>query len=323
VAPQDGSVEEIAARLASRAHGVVTRRALLAAGITSDQIRWRQAIGSLIRVHRGVYRVGHRAPSREATYLAAVLACGDGAVLRGAAAGHLFGLVVKPPSFPAVSAPVKRRITGIRCIRHRRLDPGEVTRWRGIPVATVALTLVDLAAELDEPELGRALHEAQSRHRVGNPDVEAMLARHRNARGSRRLRRLLHGETPLALSRLEERFIAVVRAARLPVPLTNVVTDGRLVDCRWPDQGLTVELDSYRFHNSRQSWERDRQREREARRRGDAFRRYTWADVAEEPAAMLVELECLLSRPKGSPGGRRARRRVRPRGGGGPSRGSA
>jgi very-short-patch-repair endonuclease len=66
------------------------------------------------------------------------------------------------------------------------------------------------------------------------------------------------------------------------------------VDCRWPEVRLTVELDGYRYHNSRHAWERDRQREREARARGDEFRRYTWADVYEEPAATVAELRRLL-----------------------------
>jgi hypothetical protein len=68
------------------------------------------------------------------------------------------------------------------------------------------------------------------------------------------------------------------------------------VDCRWPEQRLTVELDSYRYHQSRHAWEQDRRREREARVRGDEFRRYTWSDV-EEPRLMLAELRNLLQRP--------------------------
>ena len=66
------------------------------------------------------------------------------------------------------------------------------------------------------------------------------------------------------------------------------------MDCRWPEHGVTVELDSYRFHNSRYTWERDRRREREAYARGDAFRRSTWGDVFEAPGEMLAELSCLL-----------------------------
>ncbi len=67
------------------------------------------------------------------------------------------------------------------------------------------------------------------------------------------------------------------------------------MDCRWAEHRLTVELDSYRYHRSRHAWEQDLQREREARARGDEFRRYTWGDVFESPAPMLSELHELLA----------------------------
>ena len=66
------------------------------------------------------------------------------------------------------------------------------------------------------------------------------------------------------------------------------------VDCRWPGRKLTVELDSYRYHGTRHAWEQDRKRERQARRRGDDFRRFTWGDVFEEPAALIDELRPVL-----------------------------
>ena len=80
----------------------------------------------------------------------------------------------------------------------------------------------------------------------------------------------------------------------LPLPQTNKRAHGRRVDCRWPDRRLTVELDSYRYHRSRHAWEQDRRREREARARGDEFRRYTYGDVLESPRLMLAELRALL-----------------------------
>ena len=56
---------------------------------------------------------------------------------------------------------------------------------------------------------------------------------------------------------------------------------------------MTIELDSYRFHRTRRSWEKDRQRERDARVRGDEFRRHTWQDVVEDPAPTVAELRQL------------------------------
>jgi len=99
----------------------------------------------------------------------------------------------------------------------------------------------------------------------------------------------------VTLSKLERRFLALLREERLPLPRTNKPAGGRRVDCRWPDYRLTVELDGYRFHQSRYAWEQDRRREREARARGDEFRRYTYGDVFEHPQLMLNELRLLLA----------------------------
>jgi hypothetical protein len=91
VRQQDRTVEHELALLADAAHGVVRRDQLFAAGLTEAEVRTRMRRGTLIRVHRGVYRVGHRAPSVEARYLAAVWACGEDALLGGLAAAHLLG----------------------------------------------------------------------------------------------------------------------------------------------------------------------------------------------------------------------------------------
>ena len=106
--------------------------------------------------------------------------------------------------------------------------------------------------------------------------------------------RVIHGDVHVTLSRLESRFLERLREAGLDLPETNRPAGGRRVDCRWPDHRLTVELDSYRYHRSRHAWEQDRRREREARARGDEFRRYTYGDVFEQPRLMLSELRELL-----------------------------
>ena len=166
--------------------------------------------------------------------------------------------------------------------------------WRGIPVTTVARTLVDLAAVLPPDGLARACHEAGVRHRTTPADVEAVLVRCPNAPGGAGLRRVLRGDVHVTLSKLESRFIKQLEAAGLPLPVTNRPAGGRRVDCRWPEHALTVELDGYRYHHSRHAWEQDRHREREARARGDEFRRYTYGDVLEQPKLMLSELRALL-----------------------------
>ena len=143
---------------------------------------------------------------------------------------------------------------GVRTRRSRRVERGDATRWSGIPTTTVARTLVDLAAVLPIDDLARACHEAGVRYGTTPRGVEAVLARH---------------------------------------PRTNRPAGGRRVDCRWREQRLTVELDSYRYHTPATRGSRtDAASARLAR--GDEFRRYTYGDVFEDPELMLAELRALL-----------------------------
>jgi very-short-patch-repair endonuclease len=288
-------VERELARMAGAAYGVVTRRRLLDAGVSAAEIEHRLGTGALTREYRGVYRVGHRAPSMEATYLAAVWACGDGAPLSGRAAARLLSILGGPVPAPEVVTPTERRVDGVVTRRSRVLDARDAITWRGIPVTSVARTLVDLAGVLGVDDLARACHEAGIRYRATPAQVEAVLARRPNSPGAARLRRVLRGEVRVTLSALERRFLALMREAGLALPQTNRPAGGRRVDCHWPERRLTVELDGYRYHSSRHAWEQDRRREREARARGDEFRRYTYGDVLESPRLMLAELRSLLS----------------------------
>jgi very-short-patch-repair endonuclease len=124
--------------------------------------------------------------------------------------------------------------------------------------------------------------------------VETVLARRPNSPGAKKLREILRGGVRIVLSKLESHFLTLLQDAHLPLPETNRPAGGRRVDCRWPEHRLTVELDGYRYHHSRHAWEQDRRREREARARGDEFRRYTYGDVFERPELMLAELVQLL-----------------------------
>ena len=295
--PPGRTVERELARIASATHGVVTRSQLLGAGVSAHEIRSRVRSGGLIRVHRGVYRVGHMAPSTEATYLAAVLAAGDSALLSGRAAAYLLGLIKGTAPRPEVIARTQRRIEGVRTHRCRLLNAREAASFKGIPVTTVPRTLVDIASELSLDALARACHEAGVRYGTTPRAVEAVLARRPNAPGAKKLRRVINGDVHVTLSKLEARFLELLRDEGLPLPKTNRRAGSHRVDCRWPEHQLTVELDGYRFHNSRYSWEQDRHREREARARGDDFRRYTWSDVADNPTQMLRELVSAMPAP--------------------------
>ena len=270
----------------------MTRDELLGAGLTRSQIDRRVASGDLIPQYQGIYRVGHRAPNLETSYLASVLACGTGAVLSGAAASYLYGLVKGKPPPPEVTTPTQRRPKGV--ITHRgQVDRRDSTHYRGIPVTTVARTVVDMAGRSTPSELAELFHHAVVRFRVKPHHVEAVLKRWPNAKGATTLRRVMNGDERALLSVLERAFIALLDAHGLPLPGTNIPKGGHWVDCHWPEFDLTVELDTYRYHSTRHAWEQDHRRERKGRRRGK-YRRYVWGDVFELPEETVADLRELL-----------------------------
>jgi hypothetical protein len=291
----DETPEREIGRQANLWFGLARRNRLLAAGVTRAEIEHRLRTGALLLEHPGIYRVGHRATSVEASYLAAVWACGEQAVLSGRAAAYHWRILNGKPPPPEVTAPGRHTLRGVRTRQSRAMSAADRTVHLRIPVTTVAATIVDLAAELSEHELARVCHEAGVKYGTTPRQVKAVMARRGYIKGAAKLRAVLDGKVPVSLSALERRFNKLLREAGLPLPITNKPKDSYRIDCRWPNHPLTVELDSYRYHNSRHAWEQDRERERQARQRGDEFRRYTWQDVFERPQPMLDDLAALLA----------------------------
>src|SRR4051794_37395232 len=154
------------AKIASRQHGNVTRQQLLELGLSSAGVGRRVANGVLHPEFRAVYRVGHRAPSIHARYAAAVLACGEGAALCGAAEAYLLGFTRGTPPPPEVMVEAYRRVRGVIVHRPRALLEDEIRLWDGIRVMTIPRLLVDLAARVPLDELARIHHQAWVRFKV-------------------------------------------------------------------------------------------------------------------------------------------------------------
>jgi hypothetical protein len=277
------------ARIAGRQHGRISHAQLVAAGVGRDRIKRWCAGGLLRRVHLGVYAVGHTAPSLHADLMAAVLACGAGAVVSHRSAGHALGIVAARPPWPEVTVPTTagRGRPGLRIHRVRALDVRDVASPFGIPMTVQARVLLDLAPGLPPPALTRACHEAWIRHGTTPAQVRACIGRNPTKKGAPKLLRALGAD--VTLSMLEDGFLALLHRTGLPRPRTNVDRNGDKVDCHWPDRGLTVELLGYRFHASRHAFEAD-----VARRRRSSHIAYTYGDVFERGDRTAAEIATLL-----------------------------
>jgi hypothetical protein len=257
--------------------------------------RW-IAHGHLTPVLRRVYAVGHRAPSREADLWSAVLYAGPGAMLSHGTAARWLGLIDYAPRVIEVSTPRKvRSLPGVRV--HGRRQGLERALYRGIPLTSISVTMVDLAATGGLRVVNRALGQLDFRKLL---DVDALLqACGSGQRGSTRLREAIDGYEPrrkYANGDLEEDFLDLCERRGLPLPLLNLYVHDVKVDAYWPAQGLVVELDSELNHSSPAQRRRDRRNDMELRGHGLTVLRYDWELVHERSADVCADVVASLER---------------------------
>ncbi len=291
--------QEVAA-LAGRQHGVVGRWQLSKIGLTDQMIKTRIAHGALIRLHRGVYAVGHRALTVESRWMAAVLAHGPDAVLSHRSAGQLWGLYPRSEIAPEVTAPGSRA-TRRRLVVHRgSLPADEVGRRWGIPVTSVARTMLDLAGMLDEREVERAWNEMEVREYRTRLSVPDLIERYPRRPGTVLLERLADGEAVgMTRNDLEEAFLSLIDRFGLPRPRMNahLAVRGRFyeVDCLWEKQRVAIELDGGGAHGTRRAFEKDRERDRILTAERYATARVTWRQIHEKPDEIAADLQLILT----------------------------
>ena len=283
------------AGLAERQRGNVTRTQLLRVGLTRSAIGVRVRRGTLHRRHRGVYGFGAEVPySRE---MAAVLAAGRRTVVSQGSAGYLWALVPEPNDAVHLTGPSRAQRPGLRF--HRLpLEPGEVTRCRGIPVTTVLRTILDLAAEVRLDELERVVAEAERRRLITLRQLERGLQQRSRCHGAPALRAVLASASGPAFTRseAERRLLALVRAAGLPAPEHNVAMAGNERDLVWFEQRLVVETDGWEYHGDRTAFEADRARDAALLAQGVRTMRVTWRELSEHPHRVVARLAQALLR---------------------------
>ncbi len=287
----DSRLDEVAARQ----HGVVTLSQLEGVGLSRYAVAKRARSGRLHRIHQGVYAVGHRGLSLHGLFMAAVLACGTGAVLSHTSAAVLWKLLkpIDGPvhiSIPTTSGRKPRR--GIHLHRCPSLNapaepsPSPSSTWQGggrgrrllitrrdlIPVTTVPRTIEDLQSTSLSPRLiRRARRQAE------------LMGHHLEGVESDRTR-----------SDLETLFLSLCAQHRIPPPEVNVKVGRWEVDFLWRSQRLVVETDYWTYHRGSVAFEDDHARDLDLRAAGYTERRFTDRQLENEPERVVADLRAAL-----------------------------
>lgn len=294
--------ERAIGEVAGRQDNVITRAQLLSAGLGRGAIAHRVSEGRLHRCHRGVYLVGHAPPTPIAASRAAVLACGEGAVLSHRSAAELWELLRATGGDRDVMVvahnPGRRpgRRPGIRVHRVARLDERELRDVRGLRVTSPARTICDVAAVQPSREVEEAITQARIKRLVRDRDLLAVIERAPGRKGSALVRRLLSDELEAGFTRseAERRLRGLIRAAGLPAPETNAGLCGYEVDVLWRRERLVIEVDGHIFHSHRAAFERDRKRDQVLVAAGYRVIRVTWRQLIDEPLAVIARIAAAL-----------------------------
>ena len=304
--------QQLVAELAERQHGVVSLEQLMALALSGRAVRGWIESGRLRRLHREVFAVGHRALRPQGHYLAAVLACGPGAVLSHRSAAALLDLRSSATTRIDVTVPgrVGRSRVGIRVHSGDRLVDDEVTRLNGIPCTTAARTILDLAAVLNRRGLEQLVERAERLEIFDLFQVSRLVLRHRGRRGVARLRAVLgewDEDVMRCRSESEILFLKEIVACGIERPIVNGQIGLRAmspeVDFHWPRHRFIIKIDSVAFHDNPLARKRDAERDAALAEAGWEVRRLGWTDLTEQAPRTLQKIRRRLATPSEAPHG--------------------
>lgn len=288
---ETASADAVVARIAARQHGVVSIAQLEEVGLSRRAAAKRAARGQLHRVHQGVYAVGTLPVNFHGWWMAAVLACGEGAVLSHGSAAALWGLL-RPMSGPIdVSVPSqsgRRKRRGVRIHRCSSLALDEeahlsphrtqkrlaslVTVRHRIPVTSVQRTIDDLRGAVAPWLVRRARRQAE---------IAGW--------------RLVGAEGRKTRSDLEKDFLELLRRYSLPLPETNAKVGKWEVDFLWREERVVVETDSFAYHRGSVAFEDDHARDLDLRDAAFTVLRFTERQLEEEPERVVADVARVLA----------------------------
>ncbi len=287
--------------IAARQRALITRAQLTALGVTRAAIDHAIVRGRLHRRHHAVYSlVPFAALPPLANELSAVLACGDAALLSHHSAAATWGF---RPSFnglvhvTAIGSDAGRERPGIRAHRVTALGPRDIRRYQNIPITSPARALLEIAPDLTDRQLERAVDEALIKRLITHAAIAAVANAYPRYRGVARLKALADPGRPTTETRSdgEEALLALIRRANLPLPELNAKVGNYTADFLWRDQKVIVELDGYDYHRGRAAFERDHQRDAEHQRMDHLVIRITGRQLAHQHEAILVRIATALA----------------------------
>ena len=280
-----------------RQHGNVTRRQLLELGLTRTGINRRLERGALVTRYPGVYCQAPARQDPQALIAAAVLAGGPNAAASHASAAFLWGFVPRYEPPPEISLTTgDRRPRHILTHRCPSLGPRDITHQRGVPTTTRARTILDIAPRLGTKQLNRLVNDALRSRHLRRAALKDIVDRNPLHPGAKLLRPFADTTANPTNSDFEDEFLAFVHKYGLPTPLINVVLDGTEVDAYFPEANLIVEADGWEYHNDRQAFEDDRERDAENLRHGRNTLRITKERMDATPDREAERLLEILSR---------------------------
>ena len=288
------------AELAARQHGIVGVTQLRRLGFDRDAIARRVRSGRLHRLYRGVYAVGHTVLGREARWLAAVLACGEGAAMSHRSAAALWGLRASAAARIDVTVPHTSGVRSTSAVAvHRPRRAVQTTTSGVISVTTPMHTLADLATALPRRQLEKACENAEAARLL---DLNRLDATHP---GAKRLLEVVeeHDLGTFTRSETEDAFLELCDEHGIPRPLVNTRVEGFEVDFCWPDERLIVETDG-RHHTTRAAFEDDRARDALLTSIGWRVMRFTRRQVRRASSQVAARVLSVRSPSLSTPGSR-------------------
>jgi hypothetical protein len=165
-------------------------------------------------------------------------------------------------------------------------------------VSAVPRTLLDMAA-ISRPPVDRLIERADELRLFDLRRVDELLGRAGGHSGAGRLAhalRIYREEPALTRSRLERRFLRLIRESGLPVPSMNCFVAGVELDAYWARERFAVELDTYEYHGSPAAFERDRLRDDDVMLAGIETTRVTGTRIIHEPGDVIRRLAAHLQR---------------------------